>query len=434
VSNALLLLVILICTCPFMLLMVGGGTVDGVVAGIAAAGIAVISRAMRPGELQFLMSIIRPAAVLATIPALWLIIQLLPLGAIAHPIWASAEAAIGHPVAGSITVDFGRSIMALGLYLSAVATALLSAAVTVDRRRAEWVLFTLMGATALIAFILLINDLAGLVFPNGARALSERAQAIDCAAIGTIVSVAAAIRTLERYQTRHSNTQRSHAALVWAFAASFTALIACTVALAVGATSATMIAVGYGYGALIAVVIIRRLGLGPWGIAAIAVSAIVGLAVVLIASEPGLGKQDVALAFASPSPPGLTSASQRILDDTAWTGTGAGTFAAIMPIYRDIDEPIVSTAPTAVAALSIELGRPMLWLIMAMLVGTIVVLLRAALRRGRDSFYSAAGAGCLIAILFLSFTNAGVLGSVTAIIAAAVLGLAFAQSKSRTVQ
>jgi hypothetical protein len=190
---------------------------------------------------------------------------------------------------------------------------------------------------------------------------------------------------------------------------------------------------GYGLGVLIAIYVVRRLGLGPWGIAAIAVPAI-GLAVILIASEPGLRTKGVALAFANPLPSALTSASQHILDDAAWTGTGAGTFAAIMPIYRGIDDPAISTPPTAVAALSIELGRPMLGLIVAVIVGAIVILLRASLRRGRDFFYPAAGAGCLIALLLLSFTNAGILGTATAIIAAAVLGLAFAQSKSRTVQ
>ena len=54
---------------------------------------------------------------------------------------------MGHPSPGSISIDFGASVMALGLYLSAAAVALLSAAVAVDRQRAEWILFTLMGAT-----------------------------------------------------------------------------------------------------------------------------------------------------------------------------------------------------------------------------------------------------------------------------------------------
>ena len=64
-------------------------------------------------------------------------------------------------------------------------------------------------------------------------------------------------------------------------------------------------------------------------------------------------------------------------------GTGAGTFAAI-PIYRDVDDPVTSTVPAAAATLSIELGRPMLWLIV--FVGAIAILLRASLQRRRDSF------------------------------------------------
>ncbi len=127
--------------------------------------------------------------------------------------------------------------------------------------------------------------------------------------------------------------------------------------------------------------------------------------------------------------------SQRILGDAPLRGTGAGTFAAIAPIYRDIDDQTaISTAPTAAAAIAIELGRPMLWLIVATMAYAIFVLLRASLRRGRDSFYPMAGASCLITLLFLSFMNAEVLGSAAAMIAAATLGLAIAQSKSRTVR
>ena len=282
--------------------------------------------------------------------------------------------------------------MALGQYLSAVAVALLSAAVAVDRQRTAWILFTLMGATVLIAVIQLFHDLAGLTFLNDVGTLSETAQAVDCTAIGTIVAAAAGFRTLERYENSRANAGISKAALFWRSIATYAALVICITSLAVSSSGAAMIATGYGFGALIAVAVIRRLGFGPWGIAAIAVPAI-GLAVLLIASEPGLRTKGVVLAFA-PSHTALTSASQRILDDAAWTGTGAGTFAAIVPIYRDIDDPETSIAPTAAAALSIELGRPMLWLIVVVIVGAIVMLLRASLLRGRDFFYPAAGAGC----------------------------------------
>ena len=122
-----------------------------------------------------------------------------------------------------------------------------------------------------------------------------------------------------------------------------------------------------------------------------------------------------------------------MLDDAPRTGTGAGTFAAIAQLSRDIEDP-AATAPTTAAAIAIELGRPMLWLIAAATAGSIAILLGASLRRGRDSFYPAAGGSCLLALLFLSFMNAGLMGTAAAMIAAATLGLGLAQSKSRTVQ
>ena len=127
--------------------------------------------------------------------------------------------------------------------------------------------------------------------------------------------------------------------------------------------------------------------------------------------------------------------SQRILDDAPLTGTGAGTFAAIAEIYRNIDEQTtLATPPTTAAAVAIELGRPMFWLIVAATACSIFILLRASLQRGRDSFYPTAGAACLITLFFLSFMDAGLLGTAAAMIAAATLGLAFAQSKSRSVR
>jgi hypothetical protein len=437
VSYARLILVILICACPFVLLIEGafihGAVVAGLLAGLTAAGLAVVARAMRPGETEFLTSVTGLGAVLAAIPALWIVIQILPLKLIAHPIWASAAGALGHPLVGSISIDFGASVMALGLYLSIAGVALLSTAVAVDRQRAEGILFTLMGATAATALILLVDELTEHRVLSALGGLSGRAQAVDCSAIGIIVAAAAGLRTLERYEHRHSSPVIAGTAPGWTIAACSVALVLCIVALAVNATGPAMTAAGYGLGALIAVAIIRRLGLGRWGIAVFAVPA-VALAVFLIASEPGLRSKGVTLVFAAPSPSALTSVSQHILDDTTLAGTGAGTFAAILPIYRDKNDPPTSIAPTAAAALSIELGRPMFWWIVVVIAGAGALLLRASLHRGRDSFYPAAGAGGLIALLILAFVNAGILGTATAVIAAAVLGLALGQNKSRTVQ
>jgi hypothetical protein len=76
----------------------------------------------------------------------------------------------------------------------------------------------------------------------------------------------------------------------------------------------------------------------------------------------------------------------------------------------------------------------MLWVMIAVAFGALLMLLSASLQRGRDSFYSGAGAACLVTLLFLSFEDAGLLGTAAAVIAAVVFGLAFAQTKSRTVR
>ena len=125
--------------------------------------------------------------------------------------------------------------------------------------------------------------------------------------------------------------------------------------------------------------------------------------------------------------------SERVLEDAPLAGTGAGTFAAIAPIYREMDDPPPRSVASTAAALAIELGRPMLWLISAATVGFIILLLKASLQRGRNSFYPAMGGSCLITLLLLAMINAGLLAAASALIAAATLGLAFAQSKSRTV-
>jgi hypothetical protein len=432
VSNARLILVALICASPAVLLFDGPITY-GLVAAAAVSGMLILLRTMRPGEIAFFLSIARPVALLAAVPALWMLIQVLPLGVLANPIWNSAEAAVSHPIIGAISIDIGATVMALGQYLTLIAIVAWSAAVAVDRQRAEWTLFSLMLATAVIALTAVVTELIGSTAPSTAPALLARTQSVDCAAMGIVIAGAAAIRTLERYETRHAHPDRSVTILMGTFAACAAALTICVVALMLGATANVLIATGYGVAGVVAVVFIRRLGFGPWGVLAIVLPG-VALATFLAASNPALGTKNFSLIFATQAPESLVGTTQRILADAPLWGIGAGTFSAMAPIYSNIDEATpMAGAPTVAAATAVELGSPLLWFILVTTIGAIVVLFRAALQRGRDSFYPTAGAGCLLTLLFLGFVNAGLLGMAAAIIAAATVGLAFAQSKSRSV-
>jgi hypothetical protein len=420
VSQVRLILVTLICMSPAFLLW-DGLIVQGLLAGIVAIALAITAQALRPGETEFLVSVIRPSAVVAAVPALWVLVQVLPLRVLAHPIWKNAETALGHPVTGAISVDPGASVIALGQYLSVVGVVFLSAAVAVERQRAEWILFALTAAVAAIALITRTHD-----FPTFARA-----QAIDSVSMGTIIGAAACIRTLERYETRHSNPQRSVVTLLWTFIACSAALISCGAVLMLSATREVLVATGFGLLAMACVSIIRRFAIGRIGTAAIAALAL-SAAILILAYQAAERSTSVKLALAGASNPSLIALSERVLDDTPLVGTGAGTFAAFAPIYRQMDDPPPgSTAATAAAALAIELGQPMFWLITVATVSFIFILLRASLERGRDSFYPTMGGSCLVILLLLSFNNAGLFGTATSSIAATAIGLAIAQSKSR---
>jgi hypothetical protein len=119
-----------------------------------------------------------------------------------------------------------------------------------------------------------------------------------------------------------------------------------------------------------------------------------------------------------------------MLSEAKWEGSGAGSFEALLPIYRDTVEVDSLEIPTAATTIAIEMGRPFLWTcIIVALIGASTLFGRALLR-GRDHVYSSAGAGCIIALLISLFANNGILGLTSSLMIGVVCGLAFAQSKS----
>lgn len=426
VSTTRFILVALLCCSPAILLWDGLITLS-LVAEIVAIALVITARALRPGETGFLISIIRRPLAFAAIPAVWMLIQALPLRLVPHPIWKSAETVLGHPLADAISIDPGATIIALGQYLSMLSVAFLAAAVAVDRQRAEWLLFALTIATTAIALMILTHEL---ILPGSWLTACAHDQAIDCSAMGTIIASTACVRSIERNEMRQA-AHRSASALPLSFAAPCAALVICAVPLLFQATLPTLFATAYGLLTLVCVMLIRRLDLGWLGITGLAVTAI-GAALLLLAAHPSGRGTSASLSFAA-SPPALRSLSQHVLDDAPLVGTGARTFMALAPAYREINDPQPDcSAATAAATFAIELGRPMFWLIVVGTLGAVIVLLRDALLRGRDWFYPAMGGACLLTLLLLSFTNTGLLGTTTGLFIAAALGLAFVQSRSRS--
>ena len=422
------LLISLIAATP-VIIFVDVALVDGLVIAVVAMAVALVGLTMRPSEFSYLLTILRLTAIFAAVPAICIVLQLLPVKFIglSHPIWDSAAEALGHPVRGTISVDTGATLLALCRYVSVVAIIFLATAVAIDRQQAGWLLTALTIVTTIIAVIVIGHEL-------GAFSLNKNlgTDARDSIALGAVLSTATAIRTFERHETRRRRAEISTAGFTSFLLASLFSFATCWIAISFNATGPLIFAIICGLATLIIVVSIRRLGLGSWGCSAIIATAMVAVISIVVVHLP-TRTTDLTLAFVTPGP--LVSITGHILADGTWIGTGAGTFAALLPIYRDVDDLAASSAaPSTAAAIAVEMGRPFLWTAVAVASAAAIFLLRGALRRGRDSFYPAAGASCIVVLAVLSFINAGLFGATTAIIAPAILGLALAQSRGRAVQ
>jgi hypothetical protein len=430
--NARILLVALIYASPGIDLF-DGPAMQGLLAGYTALGIFLLAHEMRPGEADYFLFFARRAVPLIAFPLLWIFVQLLPIAALAHPIWTSAEIAIGHPIWGSISVDTGASVLAMGKYSIIAAVGLWSAAIALDRQRAETMLLPLAGAATLSAIGMPFMRLLQIFAPSLTLQHFQPAEAFDCAGMGVIIPLAGIVQILERYKSHRQKADRTSPVMLRAFTIYATAFSICVAVLLLMAPAAYLLAVGYGVIIIIAIVCIRRLAFGPWGIAAV-LATMAFISIVLVASGPSLRTTSPWLAFAAAAPLPLLSTAEHMLEDAPIWGVGAGAFGAIAPIYREFgDQFVLTEPPTAAAEIAVELGRPMLWLILITFAGAAVILVRASLRRGRDSFYPMAGAASIITLSLLSVMNAGTLGTSAVLLLAATLGLAVAQSKSQMV-
>ena len=105
------ILVLFIFATPLTIIF-DGPIIQGLVAAVAALPVAIVALRIRPGEAVFLSTVIQPVAAVAAVPAIWMLISVIPSQSVglAHPIWKSAAAALGKPLAGTISVDTGMTL------------------------------------------------------------------------------------------------------------------------------------------------------------------------------------------------------------------------------------------------------------------------------------------------------------------------------------
>jgi hypothetical protein len=406
------------------LMMVDGILANGLVSAIVAIGIVTVAFTLHTSDLIRFSRLLGPTAfIVLFIPCLWMLLQVLPIPvrSMANPIWMSASTALDKPFVGAISLDIGATLLSLARYCAILAAAFVTAAVTLNKQRAESVLSLLTAIAALIAAELIGFELGYLRLPG-----LEHADALNIAVIGFILSCATTIRAYEYFATPSTRHRNSRMKAKVAISTSMAALFICLSAILISADAVMFLAALFGAGILISVLAIRRWRLGLWGragIAALAAVVVAGFFAVVPA------KKDASLTLAL-STQGQISSIERMLSDTKWGGSGAGSFEALLPIYRDSNEVDSFEIPTAAATVAIEMGQSFLWACVVVFLVGASTLLRRALLRGRDYVYPSAGGACIIALLISLFANDGILGLTASLMISVLCGLAFAQSKS----
>src|SRR6266404_2579514 len=205
---AFIILASLIALLP-ALMMVDGILASGAVSAIVAIAMVAVVLAPNTSELNRFSRLLGPTAFIALfIPCLWMVLQVLPISirSLANPVWVSASTALDKPFVGAISLDIGATLLSLAHYCAILAAAFVTATVTLNRQRAESVLSLLTVIAALIAVELIGFDLGYLRLP-GFEHLGERAEAMNIAVIGFILSCATTIRAYEDLDTRHRKSR-----------------------------------------------------------------------------------------------------------------------------------------------------------------------------------------------------------------------------------
>ncbi|MGO8845024.1 MAG: hypothetical protein ACLQFI_06765 [Methylocella sp.] len=426
-SSALGILLALLSLC-LAIITVDGPILVFLIPFLVAAGLVLVSVKLCAREAQHMSEVVsRPYVIGAGIPAVLMIIQILPLPFLANPVWTSLSPGLRNEITGSISVDVVGTAIALVNYLTAAGVLLLTAAVAINRNRAESVFIGTTVVAVLIAFACLSQDLFLQDF-FGINILAHRESAFEIVCLGVTLSAACGLLVFERYETRGAHNIKAKRKFFLSSVACMTSFVLCASATAVTKSGSLILAAGAGLVAFVAVAAIGRWALGRLGAAAIGITAaVIGTALLTVAAnapDPRFTfiKKDAA----------VIELSQRILKDVPFFGYGAGSIKALLPIYQpgNVGSPVVQ-AVTAAAKLSIEMGKGMLWF--AVLAASLAVfqLLQGAAGRDRDSFYAAAAGACLITLMILAFAQSTLSGSAVVLLSATIFGLGLTQSKSK---
>jgi len=400
-----------------------GPAARSLIEALAVVALAALGMSAQAIDINVVGRATRGLKIAAAIPAIWMVVQLLPTPIGAHSIWAYANEALAQQAWGHISIDLGRTSLALAFYLASISLILVTIFVARDRRRAEQILFALAAIAAVTALGLLIGK-----WTLTASAVNNAVLAA-VSALGILLSLASGVRTIERRETGGEKPATGVQNIAPALIASGVGLMVGIVGLSAGVTLNVGLTTLFGIATFASVQAIRRASLPLWAALILVATMLVAAAMIAQWRYDPTRALSPFLQFAAASSPDAIAVTQRMLSDTSWLGAGAGTFAALQPLYRDLGSS-VTQPPSTMSALAIELGWPMALFAIATAIWLVVILYRGALTRGRDSFYPAAAAAGAVTMLAEAFCDSSLLNSCVVVMIGALVGLGLAQTIS----
>jgi len=420
-SPASIIILALIAMTPLLAIAPGLETKPFIALVATIALLLAVTAAPAP-ELQRTRKALTHGGWLLLLPAVWMIVQLIPLPlSMSNPLWAGVATALpDHGSYGHVTVSLPDTLRSLGTYLGWMVLVAACAVAFVDRRCAEYGLI----AAPLAALTIAILGFVGRFWPSLSNENSTSfpvASALSC-----VLTVAAVQRAIERRQTHRTSVTNS-----WLVSLTLSgAAVLVSLALAVG--SAPSVAwVGAMLGAFTVAMAALMSRLGLIRIASIVIVLLVALAGgAFLASKADHSSQTTGLMSVAS---GETKGSvERALRDASLLGSGSGTYGTLAATLQDFGEPPQPTPPSLAIELAVEWGRAAPLVITVIVLIGVGIFVNAALHRGRDSFYATAAAGCLVGATFQSFFDIGVLDPAISLLLAVVVGLGLGQATGRS--
>ncbi|MBR0797175.1 hypothetical protein JQ615_17420 [Bradyrhizobium jicamae] len=429
-SIAFYLLNFLVATTP-ALAIAGGDFAEPAIALLGAAMLAIAAIGHSP-VLSSTAQLLKRFVPALLFPLLWMTCQIVPVPqTLAHPVWSATAIALNDAsLRAHISLDPGATLRSLAWYLTLVTVLISAIIVTTDRHQAKTVHFVLTAVTTFISITVLISQFhafAGLIPTEHAAAAPFAALPV----VAILLNGAIIVRAIERYLNRNEIDAPARRALLLEGCSGLGGLALSVAAIVILGRNDLLAVAAAGLTMFPLVALARHLGILP-SISAGAFGAIIAMLVGAILvrlhapSHPGL------LGFAVSNAHDSITLTQRALADSPSLGSGIGTFELLSRAYQDFGAAPEPTAASTATSIVIEWGTPALIVLLGFAAQLFFFMLRGAIRRGRDWFFSATAAAALPTLLCEAFLDPSLSSYLVQTVVVVLISLGLSQTFGRT--